>query len=386
MPPFPSRIFDDSGDIKHGASIEELTSNRVGGADQTREFVRLLIFCGLCEGFLNDIDIKRHKQNAVVHAQRVDADGVISKEMTARNKRGEGLMDRRVSRLSRIAVPLAGIDTFTTRKEVSERDRIGLCRSGRLGIMGLCRSLIGVRSVMKDRIIHGRSGASTLGITCSTPFGLLDLGAFASLRGGLVDFEGFVKAARYLKDSAKLKTQRNILRVGLKQKSGVTFGVRKVSLFERKAEGTAQRSLKSGSITEREATLANSQFDQAHLFAGSGQFEMKGWVLDRRAIEGSAQSGKRREIALFNTTLCRKKQRTEKKRRIRRRSSGGVMGLKNVCSPRRYGVKGAKLPCGAWGGTPQNKKGRGMAPHKTRRGVGWNPTKQEGAWGGTPQT
>lgn len=309
MPPFPSRIFEDSGDIKHGASIKELASNRVGGADQTREFVGLLIFCGLCEGFLDDIDIKRQKQNAVIHAQRVDADGIISKEMTARNKRSEGLVDGCVSRLSRIAIPLAGIDAFTTRKEMSERDRISLCGGERFGIMGLCRSLLRVRSVMKDRIVDGRSRTSTLGITRCTPFGLLKLGAFVCLRGGLVDFEGFVKAARDLKDPTKLKTQRDIFRVGLKQKSGVAFGVRKVSLFERKAEGTAQRSLKSGSITERKATLANGQIEQAHLFAGSGQFEMKGWVLDRRAIEGSEQSGKRGEIGLFNTTLCRKKQR-----------------------------------------------------------------------------
>ncbi len=41
-----------------------------------------------------------------------------------------------------------------------------------------------------------------------------------------------------------------------------------------------------------------------------------------------------------------------RKRRVHAPSSGAVVGLKNVCSSAEDGVKGAKLPCGVWGGTP----------------------------------
>ncbi len=40
------------------------------------------------------------------------------------------------------------------------------------------------------------------------------------------------------------------------------------------------------------------------------------------------------------------------KRRVRGSASGTDVCLKSECSLRRYGVKGAKLPCGAWGKAP----------------------------------
>ncbi len=44
-----------------------------------------------------------------------------------------------------------------------------------------------------------------------------------------------------------------------------------------------------------------------------------------------------------------------KKSRVRARSSGIVVCLKNARPRRRYGVKGAALPCGAWGRAPQTR-------------------------------
>ncbi len=41
--------------------------------------------------------------------------------------------------------------------------------------------------------------------------------------------------------------------------------------------------------------------------------------------------------------------------RVRARSRGRVICLKNVDSPRQYGVKGAATPCGAWGSAPQKE-------------------------------
>jgi len=41
-----------------------------------------------------------------------------------------------------------------------------------------------------------------------------------------------------------------------------------------------------------------------------------------------------------------------RKSRVRAPPSDGAVALKDLCSLRLHGVKGAKLPCGVWGGTP----------------------------------
>ena len=66
-----------------------------------------------------------------------------------------------------------------------------------------------------------------------------------------------------------------------------------------------------------------------------------------------------------------------KKSRVRATTSGNAVGLKNDCSPRRYGVKGAKLPCGVWGETPPIK------PNEVRAFLCSNSTTSSAIWATT---
>ncbi len=54
----------------------------------------------------------------------------------------------------------------------------------------------------------------------------------------------------------------------------------------------------------------------------------------------------------------------DKKTRVRATPSGTFVGLKNICSPRQYGVKGPQVPCGAWGSAPKTPRRR--SPIQTR--------------------
>ena len=67
------------------------------------------------------------------------------------------------------------------------------------------------------------------------------------------------------------------------------------------------------------------------------------------------------------------------KSRVRNSPSGAVIGVKNLCLFRQQGVKGAVLPCGAWGKAPQDQTRREM-PVLSQRGYFFVPLRVAGVW------
>lgn len=90
-------------------------------------------------------------------------------------------------------------------------------------------------------------------------------------------------------------------------------------------------------------------------FAEVGLEETDGWVFV--CVSGEVHPrGRKQKTRATSMEKRRPAWCSAEKSRVRAISSDAVVGLKNVCWFRRYGVKGAETPCRVWGGTPRKQE------------------------------
>ena len=142
---FPARVFEVGGELKAGGRIKEAAGGIVCAAHELSEGLCAWLCGRFLQGRLGDIDIEREKGDAMIHAYRIDTDGISAEEVLFRDVHGKGLMNGRIACFSASAVPLASIDAFATSKEVCKGDGIGICGFGEgiaggavFGCIGVC--------------------------------------------------------------------------------------------------------------------------------------------------------------------------------------------------------------------------------------------------------